>query len=227
VRASFAGISGLLELVSEHVVRSKSVRDRLQLLMFNSIVEASHLGTRADGILEISTTIKRISAAWGGITTQSEATTQEIRTLVDKSGATLETLSEGSNETLRQAQAVTHAGLGILREAAECADQRAGQIQMATIALQKKIGEIGGAGERLEACFGCLDSSVGRIESARLEGPGKGPQAGREYDIEAVEKRFSSSYTTEMERVVLRAALAGGPLPVAQQNFAGNSVELF
>jgi hypothetical protein len=30
-----------------------------------------------------------------------------------------------------------------------------------------------------------------------------------------------------MERAVLRAALVGGPMPVAQPNFAGNSVELF
>jgi hypothetical protein len=30
-----------------------------------------------------------------------------------------------------------------------------------------------------------------------------------------------------MERAVLRAALQGGPMPVAQANFAGNSVELF
>jgi hypothetical protein len=30
-----------------------------------------------------------------------------------------------------------------------------------------------------------------------------------------------------MERAVLRAALAGGPLPPVEQPFAGNSVELF
>jgi hypothetical protein len=38
---------------------------------------------------------------------------------------------------------------------------------------------------------------------------------------------FSASYTTEMERGVLRAALNGTELPGAQQTFAGNSVELF
>jgi hypothetical protein len=227
VQASFAGISGLLELVSEHLVRSKSVRDRLQLLMFNSIVEASHLGTRADGILEISTTIKRISAAWGEITAQSEAVTHEIRTLVGKSRAKLEAFSEGSDEVLRQAQAETHGGLGILREAAECADRRGREIQTATLALQRKIAEIGGTGERLEACFARLEATVEGIESARLKIPKDSPSASARYDTEAVERRFCRNYTTEMERVVLRAALAGGPLPVVQQNFAGNSVELF
>jgi hypothetical protein len=198
VQASFAGISGLMQLVNEHLERSKVVRDRLQLLMFNSIVEASHLGSQADGILEISTTIKRISATWGEITTGSEAATEEIRTLV-----------EASKEGLRAARSETMGSLGILREAAKCA-------------------EIGSAGNRLEVCFGQLDTARTGIESAQraLEQEG-GPGSGTGFDAEAVERRFSADYTTEMERAVLRAALAGGPMPVAQPNFAGNSVELF
>jgi hypothetical protein len=38
---------------------------------------------------------------------------------------------------------------------------------------------------------------------------------------------FSAYYTTEMERDVLHAALRGAELPVGQETFAGNSVELF
>jgi hypothetical protein len=55
----------------------------------------------------------------------------------------------------------------------------------------------------------------------------KSPSASGWCDTEAMKERYGSNYTTEMERVVLRAALAGGPLPIVQQNFAGNSVELF
>jgi len=47
------------------------------------------------------------------------------------------------------------------------------------------------------------------------------------YDAAEVEPLYSASYTTEMERDVLRAALHGTELPVAQQTFAGNDVELF
>jgi hypothetical protein len=118
--------------------------------------------------------------------------------------------------------------LGILREAAKCADQRGREIQAATLGLQAKIAEIGSAGNRLEVCFGQLDTALTGIESAQraLEQEG-GPGSGTGFDAEAVERRFSADYTTEMERAVLRAALAGGPMPVAQPNFAGNSVELF
>ncbi len=47
------------------------------------------------------------------------------------------------------------------------------------------------------------------------------------YDAAEVEQLFSASYTTELERDVLRAALHGTALPVAQPTLAGNSVELF
>ncbi len=227
MQASFAGINGLMELVGEHLARSKSVRDRLQLLMFNSIVEASRLGTRADAILEISTNIKRISAAWGGLTAQSESTAREIGTLVERSGTVFRAFSQGGKESLRQALAETHEGMGILREAAECADGRGRAIQTATLALRKKIAEIGGTGDLLEACFGQLESTVAGIESARLEIAEENSRDEGRRDSNSLEKRFGSIYTTEIERMVLRAALAGGPLPIVQQNFAGNSVELF
>jgi methyl-accepting chemotaxis protein len=227
VQASFAGISGLMQLVSEHLVRSKAVRDRLQLLMFNSIVEASHLGTQADGILEISKSIKRISAAWAEITTQSEAATQEIGTLVEQSGSTLEAFSEGSYAGLREARNETEEGLAILRETAHVADTQGRDIEATVRALQARIAEVGRAADRLESCFGRLGTALRSIEVAREELEKDNPAGSGDYDRAAVEERFSASYTTEMERAVLRAALEGGPLPEAEQSFAGNSVELF
>jgi hypothetical protein len=38
---------------------------------------------------------------------------------------------------------------------------------------------------------------------------------------------YAASYTTEMEREVMRAALRGMPLPGAKALLEGNSVELF
>jgi hypothetical protein len=224
VQASFAGISGLMQLVSEHLARSKSVRDRLQLLMFNSIVEASHLGTQADGIMEISTSIKRISAVWAQITAKSEGATQEIGTLVEHSRSTLDSFSGGGYAGLREARSGTEEGLEILREAAHCADLRGREIEAAVKGLQARIVEIGAKGDRLEAGFRQLDRVLEAIDAAREELDGYG---GAGFDAQAVERQFGTCYTTEMERAILRAALEGGPLPAAEQSFAGNSVELF
>ena len=226
VQASFAGIAGLMQLVSEHLERSKSVRDRLQLLMFNSIVEASHLGTQADGILEISTSIKRLSASWGGITTQSEEATGRIGKLVEESHGTVESFSEGSYAGLREARAETMAGLEVLRDAASCAETQGREVEVAVRSVQTRIAAIGATGERLDAGFLRLERALEAMETVRqqLEEDGAG---GGSFDREAVEQGFFADYTTEMERAVLRAALQGGPLPPVEQTFAGNSVELF
>jgi hypothetical protein len=47
------------------------------------------------------------------------------------------------------------------------------------------------------------------------------------YDAVEAERLYSASYTTEVERIVTRAALHGTPMPVLQESFAGNDVEMF
>ncbi|HEX4037867.1 MAG TPA: hypothetical protein VHX37_07395 [Acidobacteriaceae bacterium] len=224
VRASFAGISGLMPLVSEHLERSKAVRERLQLLMFNSIVEASHLGSQADGILEISRTIKRISAAWSGLTGDSEEAVGRIRGLVEGSGGALEVFAEGRQAALNEAEAAMQEGLAGLGEAARCAEERGKQIRDEMLPLEAKLAGLGEARDRLQACLGRLAGVLEDVERVQAAMP---VQSRTAWDVEAMERRFAGSYTTEMERAVLRAALSGGPLPDGAQSFAGNDVELF
>ena len=209
-----------MQLVSEHLQRSKSVRDRLRLLAFNSIIEASHLGTQADAILAISTSIKGISAAWGQITEQSGHAMQEILNLVKQTNQVMEALSEASNERLREA-------LGNLRSAAEFAASQAQQMKAATEKMQAQVAGVGQTGDLLDACFGRGDAVLAEIERLRRQLEVDHPDVKERYDATEVEQLFSASYTTEMERDVLQAALRGTALPVAQPSFAGNSVELF
>jgi methyl-accepting chemotaxis protein len=222
VQASLGGVAELMRLVAEHLERSKVVRDRLRLLMFNSIVEASHLGSQADGILEISTSIKRISAAWSALTGQSEEAMQEILALVEKSRSTMETFSEAGSAGLRESQEQTRRGLETLHASAHAADGQGRAIQLATEELHAGIAEIGTGAERLEACFDRLGGTVDGLKRTERELEGS-----RGADAVEVERIFAASYTTETERAVLRAALGGTPMPVAQGAFSGNSVELF
>lgn len=223
LEASLAGLSSLMQLVGEHLSRSRAVRERLQLLMFNSIVEASHLGARADGILEISNTIKRLSAAWSAITGQSGEALEEIAALVERSRAAIQAVSGEATERLRSARAETGEGLSFLQQASRCAETRGEEIQAEALALQGRMAEVAGTVARLEECFSRLTAAGEAIEREQGDGALRLPAAERE----AMEERYGGDYTTELERAVLRAALSGEPLPVAQQNFAGNSVELF
>jgi hypothetical protein len=226
IQTTLGGLSQLKQLVGEHLQRSKSVRHRLQLLALNSIVEASHLGTQADAILAISSSIRGISASWGDITEQSMRAMDEIGGLVEQTNQVLEVFSEEGNQRLREAQEKTRAGLENLRSAAEFAAGQAQEMQGATEKMQKQIAEVGKTGTLLDSSFSRGDAVLADLESLHREWTGD-PRVQGGHDEAEMERMFGASYTTEMERDILRAALRGTPPPAAEKVFAGNSAELF
>jgi len=82
IQRTFGGLADLMQLVTEHLQRSKSIHNHLRLLTFNSIIEATRLGTQAAAILAIANCIKGISVEWGKITDQSGQAMQEVLNLV-------------------------------------------------------------------------------------------------------------------------------------------------
>jgi len=227
IQRTFGGISNLMQLLSEYLQRSKSVRDHLQLLTFNSIIEASGLGTQAAAILAIAESIKGISAEWSQITDQSGHAMQEVLKLEKQTNEEMGAFSEATNERLREAQDQTRAGLDNLRTAAAFAAQRAQEMKIATEKMQAKTTEVGNAVDLLDACFERIDAVLAELEAARRPLEIDNPDVKERYDAAEIERLFSASYTTEMEREVLHAALRGTDLPEGQKTFAGNSVELF
>ncbi len=226
IKSNLGGLSNLMQLVGEHLQRSKSIGDRLRLLAFNSIIEASHLGMQADAILAISKSIKEVSAEWNQITDESGQAMQEILNLVKQTNEAMKSFSEAGDERLREAQAQTRACLDSLRTAAASAAKQAQDMKVATEKMQAKSAEAGSTGD-LDACFGRIDSVATAIEELIRQLEIDHPAVKERCDAAEVEQLFSALYTTEMERVVLHAALGGKAMPAAQQTFAGNSVELF
>jgi len=227
IEGTLEALSALMELVSKHLEKSRLVRDRLQLLTFNSIIEASRLGTQADAILEISQSIKRISAMWSGMTEQSGQAKEEILGLVEKARVGMDAFSQGSTNGLREAQAETRTGLENLRAASAFASKQAAEIEAQIDELHTRIAETGSTADRLDTCFAHIDTVMNEVERLRSQFETGAPQLLGSREQAEMEAMFSASYTTEIEREVLRAALVGGPLPQAQQNLAGNDVELF
>ena len=227
VSETFASLSNLMQLVGEHVERSRSVREQLQLLTFNSIIEASHLGAKAAAILEISQSIKRISGEWGPLTDRSAQAMEEILALVKRTEQTMQVYSQAGCGRLAEAQAETRTALESLHTAAEFAAEQGLAIEAAIRALQGKIAAAGDTADRLDASVAHIDAALSGIEALRQQCGEVCPEAIGAIDRAEAEALYSASYTTAMEREVLRAALVGGPLPAAQQNLAGNDVELF
>jgi len=227
IQRTFGGISSLMQLVSEYLQRSKSVRDHLQLLTVNSIIQASGLGTQAAAVLAIAESIKGVSAEWSQTTAQSGHAMQEVLNLEKQTNEEMRAFSEATNERLREAQGQTRAGLEILRTAAAFAAQRAQEMKVATEEMQANTTEVGNAVNLLDACFERIDAVLAELEAVRRQLEIDDPDVKERYDAAEIDRLFSASYTTEMEREVLQAALRGADLPAAQKTFAGNSVELF
>jgi methyl-accepting chemotaxis protein len=227
VEGALAGLSSLMQLVGEHLERSTGARDRLRLLTFNSIIEASHLGARADAILEISQSIKRLAAVWSGITDRSGQAMEEILLLVKQVQEDIKRLSEEGNHGLRDAQSGTRAGLEKLRGSADFAARQAKEIETSTGRLQARTTAIGAKADRLEGCFARVGGVRKRIEDLSRIIEGETPGALGRCDRAEAESLFGEAYTTEIERQVLRAVLRGEPLPAREICLAGNDVELF
>lgn len=225
--STLIGISHLSELVKEHIQKSESARNRLRLLTFNSVVEASRLGAKADSICVIASGIAEVSANWSKISEQSGSALQEILSLSDRINAVMATFSQTGSEKLREAQAQTKAGLEHLQGAASLALMQGKKIEAITDLMRAKSIEIEKASGLLDSCFSRIDTLVSTLESMKLDLETHHPGVKQKYDEAEVERLFSASYTTQTEREVLRAALNGTVFSGVQQASMGNSVELF
>jgi hypothetical protein len=227
LRSTLNGISNLSELVKEHIQKSESARNRLRLLTFNSVVEASHLGEKADAICVIADGIAEVSVEWSKISEHSGAALQEILSLSDRINGVIKTFSRASNEDLQKAQDKTSTGLKNLRSAASFAVMQGKRIETVTDAMWTKSKEIERSSQMLNTCFDRIDSVVSVLESMKLDLETDDAGVRQRYDEAEIERLYSASYTTQAEREVLRSALSGTVFSGMSQYATGNSVELF
>lgn len=221
------GMASLMHLVSEHLQRSKAAQSRVHLLMFNSIIEARHLGTQADAILMISQSIKGISESWNRITDQGEQAMHDVQGVMTQTHQVMEAFSESASDRLHLAQTEVKSGLRHLREAASYAANLADRMNSATENICSLAVQTSQSGDLLHGCRVHIEAVLMELEAVRSMLETNHPYVNGSYDAAQVERLFGASYTTEMEREILRAALRGGDLPVAQPAIEGNSVELF
>ncbi len=227
IQQTLAGLSNLLELVNESLGQSQDIRHRLRFLTFNSIVEANRLGKRGIVVSAIANLIKGVSAEWNAIADESGAALDEIMNLAAQTNQLMAVFSEVAGQELRADRMRTESALDKVREAAAFVAKEATEMQEVTERMRRDTASAGNTGDHLDACFGGLGRVLGQIEDLARRLETDDPQIAGRSDVAETEKLFAAFYTTEVERSVMRAALQGTPLPVLEQSFAGNEVELF
>lgn len=227
IRSTLEGVSSLSQLVAEHLQKSNSARNRLRLLTFNSVIEASRLGSQADTICVIADGISEVASQWSKVTEQSSDALRQITSLSERINEAMATFAEADSRELSESMQKTRGGLERLRTAAEHALSQGMEIESRVETMRKRIGEIGQNIDHLDACFGRIDEALTAIEDVKKQLEHAQPNIGKCYDVNEVERLFSATYTNQTERDVLHAALCGGELPAASPSSIGNSVELF
>jgi hypothetical protein len=227
IQNTLAGLLSLVELVSDHQGQSRNVRHRLQLLKFNTLVKAYHMGRQGVVVSSIAKLIDEVFSQWNLMTEHSGAALNEIESFVRKADDLMGVFSDASEKTQEENRLQTMSILESVRGAASLVARDASQMQLLTETMQDNLSHFDRQGDSFEGCFDYLDSAHNRIEKLTRQLQMENPKIAGLYDAREVERLFSASYTTEVERSVMSAALYGAPMPVLTQSIAGNDVELF
>lgn len=225
VEEAFSGLSSLLALVSDNSQTSRITRDRLKLLSFNSVIESRNLGGKTGVMLEISRNITRIASEWGDIAQESASIQAEIQQLMDQAQAAIGVLTRNEHHELRAARLDIVSALDELRGAAQSNVANAASMGTLTALLHAQIDSARSLSRSLRAATMQMGRSIEELEA--LEAGMQVSAAGQTCDLAALEAAYSATYTTEIERGILRAALYGQALPTGAAEMAGNDVELF
>jgi hypothetical protein len=225
IRSTLDGVAQLSRLVKEHQQRSEAARSRLRLLTFNSVIEASRLGPKADTICVIADGTAEVSEEWKRIAAISENALGKILDISESINMVMVNFSQ--SQRLDGTQEQSREGLESLRRAAAFAVAQGNKIEIAIEAIRTRSAEVGNITDLLEACFSRIDDVINYLQKTKKQLEIDCPDVREACASAEVEMLFSKSYTTQMERDVLHAALYGTPLAVAQECSTGNDVELF
>jgi arsenate reductase-like glutaredoxin family protein len=172
----------------------------------------------ADGTAEVSEEWKRIAAI-------SENALGKILDISESINMVMVNFSQ--SQRLDGTQEQSREGLESLRRAAAFAVAQGNKIEIAIEAIRTRSAEVGNITDLLEACFSRIDDVINYLQKTKKQLEIDCPDVREACASAEVEMLFSKSYTTQMERDVLHAALYGTPLAVAQECSTGNDVELF
>lgn len=226
IQATSSGLTRLTGLIDAHLQESLSVRERVRLLMFNSIVEAGRLGTRADAMMEIARSIQSVAGAWNDAAERIRDARGEVARLGEAVEAGWSAFAGAGEEVLGRLRAETAESRQALRAVGAATTEKTASIEAAVHELRTRRESAGEAITALRASLAPLGAIAGTIEEEQRRLAGSGTEPERMCTLEEAEALYAAAYTTEQERAVLRAALTGAALPGIAAP-AGNGIELF
>lgn len=222
------GLNGLSQMVSAHLKHSRTARQRMQLLNFNSMIEARRLGSRAAAVLEIARSISRLSSDWGTLTDRSETAMDKIIAASRRAEDANQSVVRATSDSLARARKERREGMTALREASAAVAGNGARVTEAVTRLRREVDVAAPIARGVRQSLKLIEEAIAHLDRARQAHAQDGIVELAEADLRQLETECAAAYTCEAERHVLRAALYGEAIPSSQQNAdIGNDVELF
>jgi hypothetical protein len=226
IEASLASIGELMRITKNHLMRSRQARERMQLLNFNSMIEARHLGDQAMAVLEVTRNIGRVSTEWSRLTDRSGDTLEAMLSSSARAEDAHRTRTRLSMENLGSARHDSDAGLAALSRAAAIADTNGGKIKAAVTAMHDESTTLALTAGRLTYSVALMEDACNEIQNANEVSAGSAALLTWDDRVQ-IENECAATYSSELERRILRAVLDGDEMPVLCAAVMGNDVELF
>lgn len=226
IESCLAGLGDLMRITTTHLERSRFTRDRMRLLNFNSMIEARHLGSQATAVLEITRNIGRISTGWSALTDRSADTLNAMLTSSAQAEQAHRSRTRASLEDLGNARKQSQGALRALSHAAAIANSNGEKIEVAVAVLHNEITMLARVAEQLMQSVAILSEARTEIEQAR-ELTSFPTAKLSESDCRQIEADCAATYTSELERRILRSELFGEAMPPEGAPATPNEIELF
>ena len=217
----------MMQMVREHLEQSQKTSEHLQLLNLNSMVAAHNVGTQAASVLQITNSISRLATDWRGLTRESvgsmehmlvSATSRgdETRIASDSTRAAISVIEEESRTTLESLRRISELGAGCQRRGQDAVRQMHSRVQQVHRSVEALRGVVAGISAA------CSDISLASQQSGRPD-----PLQLPEMQRHAIEQELCNTYTSEIERQILRSVLFGETMPSPDLKPHEGAIELF
>lgn len=222
------GLQGLSQMVSAHLNHARAARERMQLLNFNSMIEARRMGSRAAAVLEIARNICRISSNWGILTDRSEAAMNKIIEASRRAELADGDVTASAGDNLARAQQESREGMTALRRTSAAVAEIGARVADAVGDLRREVDVAEPIAQGVRESVQWIEEAVALLNRARQAAAEGGIVQMAEADLRQLEAECAAAYTCEVERSVLRGALYGEQEPSPEHSAdIGNDVELF
>ncbi|SEG36697.1 hypothetical protein SAMN05421819_2710 [Bryocella elongata] len=217
----------MMSMVRGHLDQSQKTSEHLQLLNLNSMVAAHNVGSQAASVLQITNSISRLATDWRGLTLRSVQSMEHMITAATSRGDRAREASDSTRTAIAAMQQESKSTLDALRSVSELGVRCQHEGQQSVLQMQGRVNQVNQSMRELRNVLDGIVAASEDIAHAVKLSESRHPLQLPESDRREIEAYCEGSYTSEIERHVMRAVLFGEDIPPPVPSANEGAIELF